>query len=82
MREFLFENGTTVFAEDYPSACVALSRTNSKLFTLREISTDRWLMEFDECVSVDFEAQSEHFALIMGPYLLHLDKRIKDYLPV
>ena len=81
-KEYTFEHGTVVFAEDYIDACAKLSRVDIRKFTLEDLKNSKWQMIFIDDVYVEFEAPDEHRAKLLGPYLLYLDKRIKDYLPV
>jgi hypothetical protein len=79
---FVFENGTTVIARDYPSAIVKLHETDLKHFTLNKIGECKWNCEFSNGVNVEFESPSEHMARLYGPWFLYLDKRLKDELPL
>jgi hypothetical protein len=81
-KEFVFENGTTVFAKDYIDACIKIGRIDIRKYTLESFANSQWQMIFTEDVYVEFEAPDEYRAKLLGPYLLYLDKRIKDSLPV
>ena len=81
-KEYTFEHGTIVFAEDYIHACAKLSQVDIRKFTLETFHNSKWQMIFNDDVYVEFEAPDEHRAKLLGPYLLYLDKRIKNYLPV
>lgn len=75
-KYYEFENGTTVWATDYPSAIVKLHSTNGSKFTIEEIGEYRWYCQFSPDVFVEFECPSEHKARMHGPWLLHLDRRV------
>jgi len=77
-QNFIFENGTNVLAVDYPSAIVKLHQTDLKNFTIEYNGNNFWRCRFSSGVSIDYESQSEHLAHLQGPWLVYLDKRLKN----
>ena len=75
-KNFIFENGTNVYASDYPSAIVKLHETNTKNFTIENIGEYNWRCVFSSAVFIDFDSPSEFRARMHGPYLVYLDKKI------
>jgi len=75
-KEYIFENGTHVFARDYQSAIVKLHETNDSQFTIEDCKNYNWKCTFSPTVFVEYKSSSGSTAALHGPWFLHLDKRV------